>query len=565
MQYTSEQQAVFNFVQHGSGHGIIDAVAGAGKTTTIMQSTAYVPADSRILFCAFNNSIAKEIGAKFRAQGRNQVTVKTIHALGYNILKVHSATGKAPKLDNNKYQQLIKSKEMEEELLPHYREIIKINKLDPDDTYNRHNQYAIKRLMYLVKNRLLDINQKFRATLCKAEFEDFLDLVVHFGIFNVIEAQKANFKAEVKQYYLCHELLLEAGNTLSERSHLIDFTDMLYLPFVWKKYPTNKFDFVFIDECQDLSKSQLAVALKYGTSTCRIMAVGDPRQSIYGFTGADIGSFDRVRDITKAKALPLTTCFRCPQQIIAMAQEIRPDISGNKDYKGVVKTIAVKDVTELARPGDLIICRVKSPLVILVFLFIDKGIKVQIHEDEAKDFIGELRKLFKQEERQKNFAAFHSGFEDLHQIVSKRWNFIIEKNAERIVDKVERTLHIENEKRYLENRLDFLHKKSIQWADSCRCVEDILHRIYKQITQQQDSIKLSSIHRAKGLEENRVFIIDYDQLPYLRLDIQDWEITQEVNLKYVAITRAKEELYLVQSEQLEEKGEEGNLFDDLFM
>ncbi|MEL6973551.1 MAG: ATP-dependent helicase, partial [Bacteroidota bacterium] len=61
MQYTPEQLAVFDFVQNGSGHGIIDAVAGAGKTTTIMRSTDYVPAEAKILFCAFNNSIAKEI------------------------------------------------------------------------------------------------------------------------------------------------------------------------------------------------------------------------------------------------------------------------------------------------------------------------------------------------------------------------------------------------------------------------------------------------------------------------------------------------------------------------
>ncbi|MEO0728327.1 MAG: ATP-dependent helicase [Bacteroidota bacterium] len=564
MQYTPEQLAVFDFVQNGSGHGIIDAVAGAGKTTTIMRSTDYVPAEAKILFCAFNNSIAKEIAAKFRAQGGNRVVVKTIHALGYNILKVNSGTGKAPQLEDKKYPKLLKSEAVEEMLLPYYREIIKINKLDPDDKYNRHNLYAIKKLMFLVKSRLLDINQKYRATLCAGEFEDFLALVLHFGIFNSVEAKKANFREEVRQYYLCHELLLEAGNELSQNSPIVDFTDMLYLPYAWQQYPTTKFDFVFIDECQDLSKSQLAVALKYCKSSCRIMAVGDPRQSIYGFTGADIESFERVKNITKARPLPLTTCFRCPQQVIELARGIRADISGSKTYPGVVKTINAGQVVQLAQPNDMIICRVKAPLVILVFQFIDQGIKVRIHEDEARDFIAELKRLFKQEERQRKLSSLRGGFAELKGIVTKRWQYIIEKNAERIVDATERDLHITNEKQYLEQRLEFLHKKSLQWATDCPRVEDIMRRIYKFITHEGDAIKLSTIHRAKGLEENRIFVIDYDKLPYLRLEIKDWEITQEINLKYVAITRAKEELYLVESEPMQNKAEEGNLFDDLF-
>ena len=98
----------------------------------------------------------------------------------------------------------------------------------------------------------------------------------------------------------------------------------------------------------------------------------------------------------------------------------------------------------------------------------------------------------------------------------------------------------------------------------CKCVEDILKKIYTFITETNKAIKLSTIHRAKGLEEDRIFILDYDKLPYTHLDIKDWEITQEINLKYVAVTRAKEELYLVQSEPLEQQAEEGSLFDDLF-
>jgi superfamily I DNA/RNA helicase len=564
MDFTREQLAIFDFVRSGTGHGIIDAVAGAGKTTTIIESAQHTPAGTSMLFCAFNNSIAKEIARKFRAQGNHAVVVKTIHALGLQILKTNSPRGKAPELKNEKYKTLLASKALEAKMAPHLRRIIQINKLNPDDRNDKRNRYAINSLLYLFRRRLLDINQKFRSTLCEDNLGDFKALVRHFGIFNSVEVRKSEFDQEIAQYYHCHRLLLEAGNALSKNSQIIDFTDMLYLPYVWKQYPIKKYDFIFIDECQDLSRAQLAVALKYGKSSTRILSVGDPRQSIYGFTGADIESFERVQQITKARPLPLTTCFRCPQGVIRLAQKIRSDIIGNKKEEGIVSPILVEEVIDKARPNDLIICRVKAPLVLLVFQFIDRDVKVKIHEDEAQDFIHELRNLFKPKERQQDLQRLPEGFETIKVAVIQRWDFIIEKNAERIVDQTERAIHITTEQAYLRDRLDFLHKKAETWQAECSCVEDMLKKIYSYITHEQDPIRLSSIHRAKGLEENRVFIIDYDKLPYWRDEMQDWEEIQELNLKYVAVTRAKKELYLVESEQIQDVAEEGSLFDDLF-
>src|SRR6187402_1086927 len=87
MNFTLEQQSIFNFVKNGSGNGIIDAVAGAGKTTTIMECAKHIPETStRVLFSAFNKSISKEITEKLSKRGLKHVTVKTIHALGYQML-----------------------------------------------------------------------------------------------------------------------------------------------------------------------------------------------------------------------------------------------------------------------------------------------------------------------------------------------------------------------------------------------------------------------------------------------------------------------------------------------
>ena len=107
MNFTVEQKVIFDFVQNGTGHGIIDAVAGAGKTTTIMECARFVANQNNALFCAFNTSIAKEIERKFHQKGMNGITVKTIHALGRRILADNNSTGYPLKLDNRKYSELL--------------------------------------------------------------------------------------------------------------------------------------------------------------------------------------------------------------------------------------------------------------------------------------------------------------------------------------------------------------------------------------------------------------------------------------------------------------------------
>jgi len=217
----------------------------------------------------------------------------------------------------------------------------------------------------------------------------------------------------------------------------------------------------------------------------------------------------------------------------------------------------------LAKPGDLIISRLRSGMVLLVFDFIDKNIKVQIHQDEATEFIGELKNIFKQNELQQKLNTNSYAFEKLRMVVVKRWEWLIKKNSERIVDPTERAIRIKQELEYLDQKLDFIHKKVELWKSDCATLTHVLKKIKAYVSDKENPIRLSTIHRAKGLEENRVFIIDYDKMPYDRPGYQEWEKTQEVNLKYVAVTRAKETLFLVEAMKIEELKQEGSLFDDM--
>jgi len=392
--FTNEQKEIFEFIKTGTEHGIIDAVAGAGKTTTIMECAKYVEDPADILFCAFNKSIQAEIAKKFSRQGLNQVTVKTIHALGFQMLTNNNSGVKSIKLQESKYWTIInKDIHVQREMKFFVHELLRLNGYNENET-ELNNHFAVKDIIYNFKEKMLDIIQKYRVTLASCNIQIFKEMAENYNIFTEIETMKKTFDKELNIYFECTKILLNAGNQLAKEAQIIDYTDMLYLPYIWDLRASKHYSFLFIDECQDLSKSQLAVALKYCKKDGRVLAVGDPYQSIYGFAGADIESFNRIREIMKAKELTLTTCFRCPPNVVELAANIRADISASKQRDGIIEEISIKQVVQIARKDDLIISRYKESILFLVFEFINNNIQVQIHCDEVNEIIDELKKLF---------------------------------------------------------------------------------------------------------------------------------------------------------------------------
>ena len=129
---------------------------------------------------------------------------------------------------------------------------------------------------------------------------------------------------------------------------------------------------------------------------------------------------------------------------------------------------------------------------------------------------------------------------------------MIRQEASRLTKANKRESFLEEANEYLEKRLDFLEARWRLWQKKCTTVNRLLDRIREFVSAEDNAIRLSTIHRAKGLEESRVFIVEYDRLPLLRQEMKEWEATQELNLKYVAVTRARETLFLVESEDDEE-------------
>ena len=515
MKATEAQKRIFEFVESGAGNGIIDAVAGAGKTTTLMGCVMHIHDLKDVIYCAFNTSIRKELQKKFK-DAKINVEVSTIHALGFLMLR---ATRNYI-LDDYKYNHIIKEPKFFETLVPDIDKILdyhshpsiaelrrledRRDSLDWADknALNEGQQYVGKIIM-----RLLDINQKYRCTLELDSVECYDSMIRHFGIIPHWEQGYTTYPDEVAAYFNLHQKLLKEGNSMAISHGIIDFTDQLYLPYYMHLTPKKKYGFVFVDECQDLSKAQVKVVEKYLREDGRLLAVGDPYQAIYGFAGADCQSFERVKQSFNCTVLGLTDCFRCPQDVITLAQSLRADIKGFKDYPGKLYKIPSREVIVNIKEGDLVICRSRRPLRDLALKLINKDFKVKIHPDELQEFMGDYKRNFTPQELRKvlNDEIIDAFFDHAKERNRKRITKE-NQNADAIIRKI---LIKEDNGHIMQLRNTKMNSKDIsnmlQENDSNQLVSNVSLKAFTQelgLEYKEEGFK--SYHNNKNKEEDEI-------------------------------------------------------------
>lgn len=476
-----DQEKIREEITTGQRSIIINAVAGSGKTTTLLWLAKLINSQDSI-FLAFNKSIQREIEKKL---SDSRMISKTIHSLGYSrLLKELQAR---PQTDHNKY------KTISERIFRGNRCIQERHRLSPD------LKDELKELQENVEN--------YRTQCLQETSREILEII-------------------------------KAGEELARIEKLIDFTDMLWLPYLWN-LPACKFSWIFLDECQDLSPLQLNSVLAHKDETTRFVSCGDPRQSIYLFAGADSNSFYRVKQETNAIELPLSTCYRCPVEILDLAREIVQQIEPKEG--------AIAGEINRFRPGKigenlekevetLILSRKNGVLFQEFFRLLANGHRVKIAgNDIAKSLISLVSAVESRNNKPDRFA------ENLEEYIDSQ----ICKLRDKADKKPEKTSEIEQ-------LIDNLRDKQSAMITITKSISfsslGILKEKIKEICDIKDeSIKttLSSIHRAKGLEANTVFILDYCSLPMKWKKQTAEQAIQETNLKYVALTRTKEKLFLV--------------------
>lgn len=301
---------------------------------------------------------------------------------------------------------------------------------------------------------------------------------------------------------------------------------------------------ILVHNCQDLNRSQQALAKKAGK---RLVLVGDPKQAIYSFAGADAESMARMERELSATTqgcslLRLTVTRRCGHAIVKEANKIVSDFAAHEsNHAGSVSEAAYptyeQDGRTVERPwdkcylsraqsGDFVLCRVNAPLVSNCFRFIKRGIKANIQgRDIGAGLVSTIEKLKAQ---------------SINDLVAK------------VSDWLQNELSKEQAKRLpLETRMIALNDRAdclVVFTEGATSVAGVIDKIKSVFTddKQGGGIRLSSIHRAKGLEANRVFILQPKgaTMPH-PMAKTDWQRSQEYNLLYVGITRAIKELVYV--------------------
>ena len=99
------QEKIFDFIVHGNGNAVISAKAGSGKTSTCVTAIKLIKPKNKVMFLAFNKSIAEELSQKLKDYPN--VEVRTSHSLGFAIIR-KNVEGEV-ELDEFKYRRYVKS------------------------------------------------------------------------------------------------------------------------------------------------------------------------------------------------------------------------------------------------------------------------------------------------------------------------------------------------------------------------------------------------------------------------------------------------------------------------
>lgn len=497
---SSHQQAIFDHVARSKRSARIMAVAGSGKTTTILHATTLMGSDS-VAMVAYNKKIADELKVRLKEMGVGpNVRAGTFHSFGLGMWKKFAPDAQ---VDSDKMFKIVDQ--------------LKV----PDSLRN----FVIK-LVSLAKQRAIGV-------LAPLDDQDaWQSIVDHFELEESIGDDTSGHMMDVQS-------MVEAGIALAKRAlrlsvdtskQVIDFDDMIYAPLIYD-VKAWQYDRVLVDEAQDTNPARRALAKKMLKPGGQLVAVGDPHQAIYGFTGADNDAFDLLASEFGCIDLPLTVSYRCPKTVVTEAQKYVSHIQAAPSaIEGSVvhmdETRFKKLGTDVLNGDAAVLCRNTKPLVQLAYHFIRNNIPAHVEgRDIGKGLIALMNKW-----KTTSVSALMEQVDKY--LVRETERFLAkgqEAKADALRDKVE-TLYVIAD--------------SLPDGATTSDMRNHITQLFEDTPEGQRSrtLTLSTVHKAKGREWHRVYLFGknkYMPSPFAR---QQWQMDQEVNLMYVAVTRAKSEL-----------------------
>jgi len=323
------------------------------------------------------------------------------------------------------------------------------------------------------------------------------------------------------KYFNDFKLLVNKHNKgLDKKEVMIDFIDMIYFP-VHFNYSMEQSEEVFVDEAQDLNKLSQIILKKMIKTGGRFVAVGDKRQSIYSFMGADIKAFENLEAQPNTITLPLSVSYRCSKEVVKKANTIW---GGIEAFENNPDGIVGDNISSEVQTNDFVLCRNNVPIIEFYINLLKQNKTAYIKgKDLGENLLKFIEKVHTEEDYKKNKDTQVAKL--IYRLKARGVTSPTStKQFQQLVEKI--------------NIIDILIKEFKTFPN----VKDKLKVMFSD--KNSDGIQLMTIHKSKGLEANRVFILRPDLIPSPYAE-QPWEIEQEKNLEFVAYTRAINDLFVI--------------------
>lgn len=471
---TEEQLSIVAAAKSSSSNLIINALAGAAKTSTLVL-IAKALGNTAILAICFNKKIQLEMAERLPGN----CTAKTLNSLGNAAWKDY--LGRWPKLDTGKTYRILK------ELV----ESLPLEERGP--AYESFSDIM----------RAID-GGKSAGYIPDGSFPMAKPLMNDDEFYNWLEEEPTPLEWD----------LIRAASLKSLReAHegVIDFNDQILCSTVFPcSFP--QFPIVLVDEAQDLSSLNHAMLRKLARK--RLIAVGDPCQAIYGFRGAHENSMQKLQQEFSMEEFPLTISFRCARAVVEAARFRAPAMQyASWASEGLVTRLEEWSAAALPQ-NAAIICRNNAPLFSMAIKLLKNGRYPELlGNDIGKNLLKVLSKFGKPTMKQADVLT-----------AIDLW---AEKKAKRSRDRAK-----------VEDQADCLRIFATAGPDLGAAIAYAEH-----IFSASGPIKLMTGHKSKGLEFENVYFLDQKLVG---------DKGQERNLRYVIITRAKENLYYVETESFKD-------------
>jgi superfamily I DNA/RNA helicase len=604
-----EKMSEYNFkIQESfvetSDNMMIDALAGTGKTTMLKHLSSYIKDGEKWLYLVFNRINKQESENKF-PEG---VDVMTTHSYLGKLLEnsEDKSVGSRMRLDYGE-KKTKKIYEIADAIIDISWPKSKYNyqnKFDKDASpFNWKAKQFVIQLSDLAKAYAIDPMQEKEKII-----EKFNEIIM---IHSLNSDLSTSYKEQDKDEHEKHlsqmldksiELLKlsmpnvkfpkEYSSLKTSLERIRDDNDTLWFAAMnaekinWNPY---KYKVVLMDEVQDFNDCQIIMAQKLKESGARIVCVGDANQAIYLFRGSNAQAFEKLKKIAgdgNSHSLPIN--FRSGGNIINWVTNNTnvKDIQAAPHLENKGKVYAVGGTHEPIEydtfiegvVGELkgkekkltestaIISRVNSSLASAAIYFLKNNVQfVIIGKDLSKELLGFIIKTKTSFEKRGGYRKNISGYQQfLNDYLFKKedeWSGKATKKDELkdlkemtetltiVIDHIEETKMKDSEKKSMESKIQTVDQLMDYIKEKLGGLDPGNEKDFEKIKKVDNEkvITLTTAHRSKGLEWERVFLMK-PELYTPKNENNKEEARQESNAFYVAATRAMKTL-IVQKEE----------------